>query len=109
MDSKRIRRKRIKLWKEDPRCFWCGVVTVLLESKTAAECKKNRSNPLRATAEHLVSRAHNLRTIASGFTYNHIVIACNGCNSERGVRESKFANMRLKILAKGTKPDFCIL
>lgn len=94
--------------------IYSGERTILLEGTSAAECKKKRNNPLRATIDHLVSRFHVLRLHSAskeqkGYNYNHLVIACNRCNGERGVKESKLANMRLKILQQGTKPNFCIL
>lgn len=116
MDSKRLRNTRNRLWKQDSKCFWCGIPTLKFKTKKGRPLsKKDCENPLRATVDHLVSKSHYLRysRIQSrkekGYTYNHLVLACNKCNQERSITQSKLNNMRTKILKQGTKPSFCVL
>lgn len=114
MDTKRLRNKRIRLWQQDSRCFWCGNNTLLLKAKKSKKLRKQDfENPLRATIDHLVYYGHVLRNpqtdYGKSYCYNHLVIACNNCNAERSVKQSKLNNTRLKILKQGTKPSFCIL
>jgi 5-methylcytosine-specific restriction endonuclease McrA len=78
MDSRRRRRRRETLWHEDPRCFWCGKLTVLTDAK-----QRNA-----ATLDHLYSRSHPKRK-SSGVA--ETVLACRACNIQRGDYEMKGA------------------
>lgn len=65
--------RRRLLWRRDPRCFWCGRVTVFEAHNT----------PEAATVEHVYPRTHPRRRD----TRRHLpskVLACYGCNQARG-------------------------
>ena len=65
--------RRRTLWRRDPRCFWCGRLTVFEE----------HGRPDSATLDHLYSRLHPRRRD----TRKHLpstVLACYCCNQERG-------------------------
>jgi hypothetical protein len=71
--------KRARLHAENPRCYWCDVVTVL-EIVTP-------HNPTTATIDHLYSKLHPERNVA--VNVHKIVLACHECNNERHVCETK--------------------
>ena len=65
--------RRLLLWRKDPRCFWCGRVTIYATSGT----------PNAATLEHVYPRGHPRRADPA----RHLpstVLACYRCNQERG-------------------------
>ena len=68
----RLRRRRLRLFRDNPYCTFCGGVMVLA---------KDRPNSV--TIEHLVSRNHPLRGKITGKT----VLACKRCNGQRGQAE----------------------
>jgi hypothetical protein len=84
MDSQRKRRRRETLWHEDPRCFWCGKVTVLTDAK-----QRNA-----ATIDHLYSKLHPDRK-GNGLT--DTVLACRKCNIQRADYECKGAYFMPKL------------
>ena len=61
-----------------PRCIWCGVETVRIQSSLI---KDDKTRDLQATIEHLVPKW-------MGGTYDstNLVISCAACNRERGSR-----------------------
>jgi len=68
-------RRRV-LWRRDPRCFWCGRLTVF----------ETFGREDSATLDHLFSRRHPRRSDPR----KHLpptVLACYGCNQERGAKE----------------------
>jgi 5-methylcytosine-specific restriction endonuclease McrA len=84
MDSRRRRKHREALWRKDPRCFWCGKLTVLTEAK-----QRNA-----ATIDHLYSRLHPKRE-NNGLI--NTVLACRACNIQRADYESKGAYFMPKL------------
>lgn len=69
--------KRALLFAKDPRCFWCGRVTVLQTTKPIR-------NDNIGTIDHLYSRLHPKRK-------EHpllVVLACFGCNMARSHAEN---------------------
>ena len=77
-----VARRRRNLWRRDPHCFWCGVLTVLVW-----ECPKvPRGDPRRrppdnlATVDHLRPRTHPLRLEPNPTGAERTVLACNKCN-----------------------------
>lgn len=74
-------RRKYQLWLRDPRCYWCGKVTVILD---LAKIKKPPLNL--ATLDHLRSRLSNER----GSDYRvSTVLACLECNQNRAKVEEK--------------------
>ncbi len=65
-------RRRI-LWRRDPRCFWCGRVTVFEAHGTTSA----------ATIEHIYPRGHPRRQ-STRKALPSTVLACYDCNQERG-------------------------
>lgn len=80
MSSKAIAKQRLKFWLNDPRCFYCGVVTVF-------ERVKGCSPDNFATIDHLRPRHHpdRLEPAVSGEVRR--VLACFRCNNDRDKRE----------------------
>lgn len=72
-------RRKYQLWLRDPRCYWCGKVTVILD------LTKIKKPPLNlATLDHLRSRLNEER--GSDHKVN-TVLACLECNQNRGRME----------------------
>jgi len=69
--------RRRQLWRRDPRCFWCGVVTRFEEHYSDDA----------ATVEHVYHRRypkrHDPRRHLPG-----TVLACKRCNNDRGAPEA---------------------
>jgi hypothetical protein len=76
----KVIRMRLRLFRADPHCFWCGQVTLYGVV----------GNPLQATVDHLYSRLHPERADRyreqKGVLH---VLACAACNNERGVCEQQ--------------------
>jgi len=69
--------QRVRLFNEDPHCFWCGCITTLNTT--------NPRLPTLATVEHLYSRQHPARR-----DKKHLkVLACFSCNQRRNNCEHK--------------------
>lgn len=68
---------RIKLFREDPHCFWCGCLTTL-------DVTNPRLATL-ATVDHLYSRQHPARSRRKHMK----VLACFNCNQRRNNCECK--------------------
>lgn len=72
---------RARLFRADPRCFWCGRKT---------ELNAAHASPAQATVDHLYSRLHPQRLMrhnqAGGVLH---VLACYQCNHERGTCENQ--------------------
>lgn len=64
--------KRARLFREFRVCFWCGCQTSL---------GVPMSNPIAASIDHLFSRLHPWRKDGRP---SPVVLACMGCNAERG-------------------------
>lgn len=78
--SKSTRRRRHNLWRKDPHCYWCGVVTVEV---VVAKFEKPPDNL--ATLDHLHSRYDPRRGATHGVAS---VLSCLRCNNEREVAET---------------------
>jgi hypothetical protein len=76
----KILKMRLRLFRADPHCFWCGQVT-----RYGAV-----GDPLQTTVDHLYSRLHpereNRYREQKGVLH---VLACSECNNERGVCEQQ--------------------
>lgn len=81
-DDGKTLRMRIRLFRADPHCFWCGVETVL---ETSAQGQSDF-----ATVDHLYSRWHPERKTrhVRGDGVLH-VLACSSCNGERAGAENQ--------------------
>lgn len=82
----RNRYVRSDLFRKDPHCFWCGVLTVEQVEPLL---------PNSATLEHLYPSRHPFRRKKNrqkvGFARNALlyVLACWQCNKERGYKETE--------------------
>lgn len=68
--------KRARLYRQDPHCYWCGILTVL----------DTGFQPHSATIDHLYSRVHPNRNAPRGNDRSELlhVLSCLQCNQERG-------------------------
>lgn len=83
LGNSRLGRRKVRLWLSDPRCHWCGRVTVL-----ASLIGKRRQFAELATIDHLYSRLHPLRSAPKRHPREErTVIACHECNLRRSQRE----------------------
>ena len=69
--------RKLKLWRRDPHCHWCGVRTVLPTDNSG------RQFATLATLDHLDNRLSKDRVKNKHHT-ERTVLACAACNSERG-------------------------
>lgn len=79
MSSKAISRQRRRFWLRDPRCHYCGVITVF-------EHEKGTPKDNYATIDHLRPRHHPERHVPANGEVRH-VLACFRCNNDRDKRE----------------------
>lgn len=91
--SGRNGRKLRNLWIENPKCYYCGRTTILVQVAPKQRMPKKFADfPLRATIEHLRSRLdEKRREPIKGEDDRRLVLACNECNHKRGQEE--VANM----------------
>lgn len=83
--SPRLKRRRNKLFAEDPHCHWC---TVELVYYNPGELKKGESLPDNfATIDHLNTRFDLTRW--ENHDQPQTVLACYKCNKERGFAKIK--------------------
>lgn len=74
--SSHARRRRLRLWTEDARCYWCRRITLLEVERRREGRGAPQANA--ATVDHLYARGDSRRrTIAAH------VLACHGCNNDR--------------------------
>jgi hypothetical protein len=81
MNTNAIRKRRKRLWEADPRCYWCGIVTVLIEKSGGSHL------PNEATIDHLRPRHHPGRLEPIEHQEIRRVLSCFKCNNERDTRE----------------------
>lgn len=87
-DNERMRRRLIRLWLADRRCYFCRRPTVLVVSPGGRKPtnKKNLDHfPERASIDHLHSRFSENRKQLHGIETT--VLACYECNQRRGREE----------------------
>lgn len=81
MNTERLRQIRIKKHKENPKCHWCGIPTILTNVPNGI------LPPNGATLDHLISKISS----SKGRRNNHIdkiVLSCAKCNHDRGREEA---------------------
>jgi 5-methylcytosine-specific restriction enzyme A len=104
MDYRRKKRRVKRLWQENPRCFWCGQITIL-----PRKFKHHEKIPRNlATLDHLRSRLNENRCEPNPNNRERSVLSCWQCNFERGNREVK--NLPIEELhnrsSHGTKMNY---
>ena len=83
----RNRRRLIKLWLEDYRCFWCKRPTILVVVPPG-EFRDVPDFSRKATTDHLYSRLDAQRGKAKAGV-EQTVLACFECNQRRCCEEQK--------------------
>lgn len=83
--AKQKRKQRFKLWQEDPRCHWCGIITQWSSKKLIKQIsnKTVKQPPNMATLDHLYSRFHPDRKITTPDIKRRF-LSCYKCNHARG-------------------------
>ncbi len=78
--SSRQNRRRA-LWRKDPRCFWCGKITILRRVNGGEQHPDNM-----ATLEHIIHKMDPNRgkKMSKNKGKNSTVLACRECNNSRG-------------------------
>lgn len=104
--GRNYKRQREQMWRRNPRCYWCGRHTRLLNINGGLQ------PPDMATIDHLFSRINEDRRNHSAgiWKVSHSgnpyvvrrVLACYACNSERGRRETKLTHLREQQSKSGT-------
>jgi hypothetical protein len=88
------RRKLVKLWNQDPHCYYCKRKTVLVLMAPDERMPRRFANyALRATLEHLRSRFHPDRQEPVENGEVRIVLACNECNQKKCTEEMAGQNL----------------
>jgi 5-methylcytosine-specific restriction endonuclease McrA len=72
------RRQRFYLARQDPTCWYCGVLVREYITENGGD-----QEPDQATLEHLVSRRNPMRLVPGDGTVRR-VLACYDCNNSRG-------------------------
>lgn len=78
------REQRLRLWRRNPRCYYCGIYTVNINRAGNRRAKDFRDDE--ATLEHLHSRLNPERGQHPGKRTH--VIACRKCNLEKARQEA---------------------
>lgn len=109
-NDKRLQRQRFRLWQQDPRCYYCRVITILPESLSLPRARngglKVYPNNL-ATLEHLRSRLHPKRLEPNPtYTEQRHVLACRKCNQETCRRDELLAGIDELRRKSGSYPKF---
>lgn len=78
------REQRTKLWRRNPRCYYCGIHTVNINRAGNGKSKAFRDDE--ATLEHLHSRLNPERGQHRGKRTH--VIACRKCNLAKAREEA---------------------
>ena len=100
MSKSKNQRLRLRLWRKNPHCYWCGIVTKWFA--------RNPAPPDGATLDHIRSRYVPERSRREGLWRNGIIVlACWRCNNERCAMEQEYlARTRPEVLHQknGSKP-----
>ena len=78
-----IRKTKLKLYKENPYCHWCGCLTTLTNIKHI----KGQPNPTMATVDHVLSKFDVRRWVEHKPGEIRKVLACFKCNNQRSADE----------------------
>lgn len=74
-------KRKYKLWAENPHCYWCGRLTIIVKLKPF-----EKSPPNLATVDHIRSRLNPER--GSDKKVN-TVLSCFECNGRRAEKETE--------------------
>ncbi len=87
MSSRSLARQRKRLWQENPRCYYCGVETILGPQHLKGEWFRPEIRARLATIDHIRPRHHPDRGKRPEPGERLHVLACWKCNNERDHRE----------------------
>lgn len=76
-----LHKQKIKLHKQNPRCYWCQTPTILYEPKQGEKTPDNM-----ATIDHLFDRFHPERKTPNHKKLIKRVLACHRCNNKRSAQ-----------------------
>ena len=89
---------KLKLYAENPFCYYCGRKMILTNIKEIS----GKPDPLMCTVEHLVSRYNPERWVKAKPGEVRKVLACFQCNNERASEETKNLHpLELKLRGQG--------
>jgi hypothetical protein len=77
---------KLKLYNENPYCYYCGKKTILTNIKNIPKGSELPDNA--ATIEHLVSRISLYRFVKKKKGERRKVISCYRCNHDRSIQET---------------------
>ena len=77
---------KLKLYEQDPLCYYCGCRMILTNIKNIP--KGQTLPPNSATIEHLVSRLNPHRWVKKKNKHRRKVLACHQCNQNRSIQET---------------------
>lgn len=80
------RRKKIKLFLKNDKCFYCGTTMILTNIKNIPSGQSLPQNA--ATIEHRISRYNSHRWIRKKKNECRQVLCCYKCNHDRSVKET---------------------
>ena len=94
-----FRKRKLKLFEQNPHCHYCGVLTVLTE----AGVEEYKDNPNHATIDHVYSRFDLRRWVCNN--EERYVLSCRKCNNDRQAREfDLLPNLERWARGKGFNP-----
>jgi hypothetical protein len=79
------KKRKIRLWNQDPHCHWCGCLTELI---CDPEIKPGQVNPKMATVDHLRTKYDPNRWTNNNGKEERTVLACFKCNNDRAAKEN---------------------
>jgi len=98
--TERLKRRRTKLWIQNPHCIYCGVETILPEDVERGK----PAPPHMATIDHKYSRFHSLRTTPNSPMEIRRVLCCNLCNNYKAQLEAD--KIPIEILRARSKQGY---
>lgn len=101
--SRKLAKKRYSLWLQNPRCCYCGVVTIFKPSHIKAIIFDGERDRL-ATIDHIRPRHHPERREPPKPGQVLLVLSCWRCNNERDKRELATKPKEWFEQQGGTKP-----
>ena len=100
--SRSNRRVKLNLYKRDPHCHWCGVLTTLTNIKHI----HGQPDPTMATVDHIISRFDPRRWVEQKPGEIRKVLACFSCNNRRSIEDQKKLRKEEELLRSTT--GFCL-
>lgn len=80
--AQRSRKFKEQVWRENPHCYWCGVLTVLHKHKDGESADDNT-----ATLDHVFTNLDPRRRFYKEYGIpSPVILVCLQCNKKRGGR-----------------------